>query len=262
MTKKQCITMKTSLSIVLMTLFLLVSKNCFAQEFLTYEDFGYAKECPEYEEPAVIITKKKLPVRIDHTKSALELVALSDDEMRSNEELIPAGVTTFEVKWSNSSIINTWTENDETCAQISRYELGMRISELTIYIASEVPVDSCAYREVIEHENKHVDVAYKMLDDILPVTEGYIRDFLAYQGVIKGQTKEEVSRKLQVGIGDYSRGLKESFIGVSKKLQMQIDSDEEYERLSKVCNGEISKIINKAIKKGSPKRRITQPLDD
>jgi len=239
-------------------LLLLASGNCFAYE-------GYANGCPEYEMPIVIVAPVMDPIKMDYTKTAKELIALSDPEMMNNGDLIPAGLTKFGLKLDGQGEIIFHTVTGEngggTCAQISRYEFSMRLEDPIVYVASEIPYGSCAYEEVMAHENRHLAAAYTMLDEVLPVTEGYIRDFLEHQGIVRGRTREEVNRILQDGIDEYLKGLNQSIIGVSKKLQLEIDSEEEYARLAEACDGEVSKIINKAIRGTPSKRRVRQDFD-
>ena len=237
---------------MLTVLLLLVSGDSFA-----YDD------CPEYEVPIVIITPKIDPVIVDYNKSVKELINLSDPEILDNGSLIPAGLTKFELKLDGyrEAMFSIWRDTGETCAQITRYEFNMIIASPTIHIASEIPLGSCAYEAIMEHENRHIEAVHTMLNEVLPATEGYIRDFLAYQGIVRAWTKEEADRKLQEGIDNYFKGLNESLMGVSKKLQLEIDTPEEYKRLAEVCNGEASKIINKAIKKPVSRYRIRQEMD-
>ena len=235
---------------IFIALLLLISKNCFAQE------------CPEYVEPEIIVTPIIDPIKTDNTKSIIDLMRLTGKKGpdKNGKMSVVSGLTVYlvDTRAKVKKVNSVSMEDGEVCAQIAAYEVSMRMISPTVYVVSEIPYDSCAYHEVMEHEQKHVEDAYTMLYTVLPSTEGYIREFLAHQGVIRARTKKEANKVLREGIDNYFEELKASISGVFEILRAQVDTEEEYSEVSRACIDSPHKIVQRAINKPDFMRRFRQ----
>jgi hypothetical protein len=114
---------------------------------------------------------------------------------------------------------------------------------MVVYIGNEFPVDSCSYKEILKHELRHV-AAYQ---EHLPIAEETIKKAFsdAFQkkplyGPI-GQTNFILKNKISGGWMDF---IKYQLNSVEIKHH-EIDTADEYARISASCEGEVQKILKK-----------------
>jgi hypothetical protein len=122
-----------------------------------------------------------------------------------------------------------------------RIEVELYYQTIVLYVGREFVPGTCAYREILAHEMRHL----KSYMDYLPKVEERARAKLArrfdgkplYAG--SGRARELLQ-------GDIDRNwmpyIKAEMAGV-ERLQAAIDSPREYARLSKVCQGEVQSLI-------------------
>ncbi len=115
-----------------------------------------------------------------------------------------------------------------------------------VYVGSEFAPGTCAYGEVLAHEMRHI----KAYLDYLPKVEAVVRAALAERFgskplyAPKGQAMALLQREVDGRWLPYFRAEMEKV----KPLQSAIDTPQEYERLSKVCKGEVQSLIGLASK--------------
>jgi hypothetical protein len=122
-------------------------------------------------------------------------------------------------------------------------QVGVRLfyPAIVIYIGSEFVPGSCAYREILAHEMRHLN-AYI---DYLPKVESRVRETLARRFDARpvyapqGQSLRRVEQEFN---GRWMPFIKQE-MAKAKALQAGIDSPGEYARLSKVCQGEVQSLI-------------------
>lgn len=110
-----------------------------------------------------------------------------------------------------------------------------------IYVGSEFAPGSCAYKEILAHEFRHMQ-AYL---DHLPKTDQVVRDalakrfagkpFYAPQGTAVSALNHEVSASWIPFIRNE--------LAKAEAAQRVIDAPEEYRRISNACDGEIQRIL-------------------
>jgi hypothetical protein len=122
-------------------------------------------------------------------------------------------------------------------------QIGVSLSYLpiVIYVGSEFAQGSCAYREILAHEMRHL----KAYIDYLPKVESRVRETLGRRFDARpvyaphGQSLTRVQAELD---GRWMPFIKHE-MGRAKALQAAIDSPGEYARLSKLCQGEVQSLI-------------------
>jgi hypothetical protein len=122
-------------------------------------------------------------------------------------------------------------------------QIGVRLSYPTIvvYVGSEFAPGTCAYREILAHEMRHL----KAYVDYLPKVESRVRETLGRRFdahpvyAARGQSLARVQAELD---GRWMPFIKHE-MGKAKALQVAIDSPGEYARLSKLCQGEVQSLI-------------------
>lgn len=115
-----------------------------------------------------------------------------------------------------------------------------------VYVGHEFEPGTCAYDEVLAHEMRHI----KAYLGHLPKVEAVVRKALVARFgstplyAPKGQAMALLQREIDTRWLPYFRAEMEKV----KPLQLAIDTPGEYERLSKVCKGEVQSIIGPAPK--------------
>jgi len=124
---------------------------------------------------------------------------------------------------------------------VPRIDVSLYYQPIVIYIGSEFEPDTCAYREILAHEMRHLNsyLAY------LPKVEQAISARLAhrYDGkplyARSGQARDLLQREIDRGWMPYIK----AEMSRIEQQQAAIDSPREYARLSKVCQGEVQSLI-------------------
>ena len=117
-------------------------------------------------------------------------------------------------------------------------------SPVIIYIGSEFSPGTCAYKQILAHEMRHLNTYL----DHLPKVEAVVRAALAKRFDNKplyapaGQVKALMQQEINTGWLPF---IKKEMAKV-ELLQSAIDTPKEYARLSKVCKGEVQSLIGPA----------------
>jgi hypothetical protein len=128
-----------------------------------------------------------------------------------------------------------------------KIEVDVHYLPIIIYIGSEIPVDSCTYREVLAHELRHL----KAYQEHLPKVEVKVRAALAKRFgntplyAPGGQARRLLQREIDTQWMPYIK----AEMAQVELVQQRIDSPQEYARLGKVCRGEVQSLIGPVRKK-------------
>ena len=120
--------------------------------------------------------------------------------------------------------------------------LSFGFSPMTVYVAREFPEGTCAYKEIREHEMRHVEAYQKHIASIeKELTESLNARFASgalWRGPV-GQSAARLRQELDARWAPYVQRL----IKRVDEAQAKIDTAEEYERVANACGGEISKVL-------------------
>jgi len=128
-----------------------------------------------------------------------------------------------------------------------RLEVNLYYLPIVVYVGREFAPGSCAYREILAHEMRHLEV-YR---DFLPRAEKIVGEALArrFEGkplyAPAGQARSLLQREIDSGWMPF---IKKEMAKV-EILQAAIDTPQEYARLGKVCAGEVQSLIRPAKRK-------------
>lgn len=177
--------------------------------------------------------------RIDHTRSFHDLTRLKGS-VRRGAWVLGLTHTDGQVRVNvGGSRLRDEHSGYECIAP--RIEARLTYLPVVVYVSREFPVGSCAYREVLAHEMRHLEI----YQHFLPKAEQRVREALEqrfdgrplYAPIGKAQAllNDEVQRKWLP--------LMKREMGRVEQLQAAIDTPEEYARLSKVCEGEVQSLL-------------------
>lgn len=119
-----------------------------------------------------------------------------------------------------------------------RITVELSYQPLDVYVAREINPASCSYREVYAHEMQHV----KIYLDNLPQIERRVRDELTsrYGGRPLYAPRNKGIATLNAEIDTWLRPFIKAELAQVEVQQFALDSRDETERLSHMCQGEIA----------------------
>lgn len=189
-----------------------------------------------------VLVEQQNGYRVDNTRSYLTLTRMKGAAPRGTYVL---GLTHTEsrVRIGVAGRMLSDPRSGYECVA-PRIEVSLFYVPIVIYVGREFPPDSCAYREILAHEMRHLN-AY--LDHLLKV-ETVVRAALArrFEGAPlyapAGQARSLLQREIDSAWMPYIRTEMEKV----ERLQAAIDTPQEYARLGKVCQGEVQSLIGSA----------------
>ena len=129
-------------------------------------------------------------------------------------------------------------QTHQSCVTTSAVHITITYKPV-IYVSSNIPKGSCRYKATLKHEMKHVstdiDTISEFIPDIKDATADALRHAQTTEPVDTDRTDDmhdDISQKLSDAINEENT----AFQKTRKKRQREIDSREEYERLSKACS--------------------------
>lgn len=122
-------------------------------------------------------------------------------------------------------------------------QIDVRLSyiPITIYVGREFPPGSCSYQEILAHEMRHLNAYLNHLSKVESVVRAALDQRFAARPVYApiGQAKAMLAREID---REWMPYIKNELDRV-EQLQTEIDSPQEYARLSRVCKGEVQFLI-------------------
>jgi hypothetical protein len=177
--------------------------------------------------------------RIDNSLSYRTLTSMKRPRVRDGYVL---GLTRTESHVTikvDGAMIDDPDSNTE-CV-MPRIDVTLYYQPIVVYIGHEFAPDSCAYKEILAHEMRHL----KSYLDYLPIVEDRVRAKLGERYVGRplygraGQARALLQGEIDRNWLPYIR----DEMARVERMQTLIDSPEEYARLSKVCQGEVQSLI-------------------
>ena len=177
--------------------------------------------------------------RIDNTVSYRDLTRMKRPGVRNGYVL---GLTRTESRVA-IQVDGTLLASPDGRAEcvMPRIAVSLYYQPIVVYVGREFEPESCAYREILAHEMRHL----KSYLDYLPAVEQRVRARLGGRFAGKplyartGASRMLLQREIDRNWMPYIKGE----MGRVEKLQAAIDSPQEYARLSKVCQGEVQSLI-------------------
>ncbi len=124
-----------------------------------------------------------------------------------------------------------------------RVTIQLNYSPVLIYVGNEFAPGSCAYKEILTHEQRHLKAYMDNLARVEKVVTAALNKRFA------GQPMYAPSGTAMSALEHEINGIWFPFIQAEfdkgKIEQAKIDSPQEYGRLAQACNGEIAAIVNR-----------------
>lgn len=199
----------------------------------------WADPCEELPKPSVTIKRIEEKIALNTQYSYKSLTNIGATLARPDKQVLglTRGNASVSFSMNSPAFIDQTGRWECTSPQIT---VTYGLSPITVYVAKEFPEGSCAYKEIYEHEMRHVKAYQAHIADI----EKLLADALnarfatgsAWRGPV-GQTKARLQQELSER---WTTFVQREFNRV-EEAQARIDTPEEYERVANACDGEIKK---------------------
>jgi hypothetical protein len=168
-------------------------------------------------------------VLIDHTKSVKEITAAQT----KGGFKASLGVGLFQNRLKMELAF------DEVSLPGRRVFLSTRITTApVIYIARELPKDSCAYRLVLGHEMLHQDYDLEVLRTMPDEIRRMTRNLVSIDELERSSGLNQARLKAQ-----FFQQFNHAYQALGERWHPMIDSPESYRRLGEMCNGEVGQLL-------------------
>lgn len=222
--------------------------------FLSWPFFALADQpngCPDYVEPIMTVKQLVVAPLYNNTLDLPNIRKLATEggqNISSGSHETPVGLTAASLKLDSRYEIRVRTTSEDVmvCAQIAHFDLNFGFDDTVVYLAREMPSGSCSQREVLEHEMRHVRADHLLVQNYTPLLPDILRAAFRQIGVIRASSAEVAEEQLKATIKNYMADLGKNLSLVRQKQQLTIDTPEEYDRLSKSCNADLSALIKQA----------------
>lgn len=205
-------------------------------------DAAFKSDCNFRLKPTDIRVKVVAPAPdYDYSKTMAQLTAMHPSRGTMG---LTAGERLLQLK-SDGAV---WRRSDGMGCTRPVFEMTVTL-KLTVYVAKEFPSGTCTYREIKEHEQRHVRANREYAEAAARNVEAEMRK--AFGNDIYYGPASSLVRDLEKSVRDgWFKHLKTSLEGV-KSWHAKIDSPAEYERPYIACKGEPSRLIEAAGKNRS-----------
>lgn len=202
---------------------------------------AWADPCEQLPKPTV--TVKRLDDRISlntgYSYKSLNNLGASINRPGRHVLGLTRGTATVQFAVTTPSVIDPSGRWECASPQVT---LTFGFSPMTVYVAKEFPEGSCPFKEVQEHEMRHVKTYQSHLAAIEKELSNALSTRFAtgtpWRGPV-GQASDKLQRELNERWTPYVQ----HEIRRVEAAQALVDSAEEYERVANACAGEVRKLI-------------------
>lgn len=202
-------------------------------------------ECKLKKAPQIHVVASDTKVEYDHTKSQVALDKMGSDTVSPYGKGVTShvgGLMAGEVSISQNIRIMTETfpSYNAGCLYIDSMKVEIHIDP-KIFIAREFPKTGCMYSAVMEHEKKHIQADRLIVNKYTSIIVKGLDAALKKTGYAYGPYSVRDIPEQQKQIQLYTQSIVHSYSAKMnaerKKMQQDIDSLQEYERVNNLCRG-------------------------
>jgi hypothetical protein len=204
-----------------------------------------AFQCPLTARPVISLVARQDPVSYNYEQTLAQLQQQKiANSVHSGGTGVTMGAATsqmvygYQLKYQMAGI-----PGGPLCATIIRVDVDVKFTNNVIYLARELPPGSCIRREVLQHEEKHASEDLYLIQEKRYVMENTLERAVREIGTINAANPDAAQRQLQDRIGPIIQREFDGLMRERARRQALVDTPQEYERVSKSCNGEAQPII-------------------
>lgn len=202
-------------------------------------------ECKLKKTPEISVAATDTKVRYDHTKTQRQMDNMDHDTVSPygrNVQTHVGGLMSGEVSVSQNIRImqETYPHLNTGCLYVDSVTVKIHIDP-TIFIAREYSKTGCMYKAIMEHEKKHIQVDRMIVNKYTNTIVNGLNSALKQAGFAYGPYTLGQIPEAQKRIQNFTHGIIKAYSDAMseerKRLQQQVDTLEEYERVRKSCAG-------------------------
>lgn len=202
--------------------------------------------CPTFERAQVKFDVTMAPLKHDYDKSVAQLAAMPGrapgPRGAAHGHILGLAHSSYEHRYSMNARFAP-QRGGVFCGALATVTVSIGLSERTVMVAKELPRGTCIHREVLAHEMKHVAVDEKLLKDFIPIAKRRVEDAVARMGTVRARGQEQVMTQLRRPLDAVLKETMQDFSRERQKRQAQVDTMQEYERVTRSCDGEVRKYV-------------------
>lgn len=202
---------------------------------------AWADPCEQLPKPAVAVKRldERISLNTGYGYKSLDNLGAAINRPGRHVLGLTRGNATVQFAVSTPSMIDPTGRWECASPQIT---LTFGFSPMTVYVAKEFPEGSCAFKEVHEHEMRHVKAYQSHLAGIEKELTAALSARFATGAPWRGPVGQ-ADRKLQRELNEQWTPYVQREIRRVEAAQALIDSAEEYERVANACAGEVRKLM-------------------
>lgn len=199
-----------------------------------------ADRCDQLPSPSVTLKRHEEPITLDTRSSYRTLTLIGPRNLPAGKQVLGLTRGTATVRFESRITAYTDPGGRWECAS-PQLTVTYGFSPMTVYVAREFPPGSCAYKEIHEHELRHVR-AYQthLLRIEQELADTLKRRFVSdgpWRGPV-GQARARLQQELEERWAPYIR----REMNKVDAAQALIDTPEEYARVAASCGGEVKRL--------------------
>lgn len=202
---------------------------------------GWADECDELPPPSVTVKRLDERVTVNTQYGYKELNHLGSPLAHSGKQILGLTRGKAVAQFGTRTKLYVDRTGQWECAS-PQLTVTIGFSPMTVYVAKEFPEGSCAYKEIYEHELRHVKTYQSHLVAIEKDVADTLNRRFATGGPWRGPSGETHAR-LQRELDERWLPYIQREMGHAEEAQERIDTPDEYARVANACDGEIRKRI-------------------
>lgn len=150
--------------------------------------------------------------------------------------------TGFEIETGGTQLVKT----QQACLWYTNVSVKIRLSP-HIYIANEFSAEGPCKDAIMEHELHHVDVDREMMNKYAQIIGEAVQKVVGETGAVGPVNPDKMDEKrneLQQKVKDAIRTAETPLQAEMRDRQAQVDSPEEYQRVSAICKAEVAAMLH------------------
>lgn len=202
-------------------------------------------DCDSYPDVPVNVIGRFDDPDYDYTKNISEIMSLAGNPNGLVRDGIMLGLTRYQPFIDinvATKVINL--PDGLSCAKADHVDVTIGYKDVKVYVAKEIPQDSCGFNEIIDHERKHVEANRELLEKYRPIIEDQLETYMKLNGVFREPNYDYAISLLHDKIKELLSSVSDDFNRDSTAIHAQIDSDNETRRINLSCNNELLGIID------------------
>ena len=211
--------------------------------FCFFPFFAWGENCPYPEKPVVNVFLQASEPVYSHAYSMEEFALFSQENKiesfsNHNADLRERGVTFFKLQSDLTLETEAKRYKNGFCIYPKTLTIKIGFPKMIVLIGKKYKKTSCAYQEILKHENTHVLINYKTLEEFLPhLKEAQEKIMKTQKGTFTRNLfyENSIKRKLTKNFMEKNTSFLSFLKSTLQKRNGKIDTLQSYQELQNRC---------------------------